>query len=171
MKLNKSLFAVPFLLAATMTQAGSISHTGLVDLQKTDLANVLVAASLAKFDSSTGVLTSVVISYTGNATSDITTTNTSNDAGKFKSTTDFDFSLSSTDAGVNGLLSGLSFADSVTTGSLTTIAAGATQAFPTLNYSNTVSVTFTSAGDLAKFIGSGISTLGSARSLWCQTPT
>ncbi len=160
MKLNlsKALFVVPLLVASSSVQAATMTATyvGTVDQQTTDLTGVAAtfAPPLTKFDSSLGLLIQVDVTYQGTGTTSITAKNTSASAGTFHNTTNVVYTLGSGDTGVDGLLGSLTFTGTSDSG-VNNLASGASGTFGPYTYDVSQSATFTSAGDLARFIGSG----------------
>jgi len=158
--LRQSLFAVPLLLVSSMASAGTMITSGSVEFQETDFNSVPVFPDLARFDTNLGTLSSVLVEFFGEATSEVTTVNTSNEEGWFRSTSDFVFSLGSADSDVGALLGALAFSGATSTGALLNITAGATHDFGVLNFSGGSSATFSAPDELSAFEGPGVLEIG-----------
>lgn len=150
--MRKFLYMIPLFLAAPLAQADTIVQTQTVPDQLTELNNT--TANFTKFDSSLGTLLSVSVQYDGHFDSTITLYNHAAQAQTTKATSTVDFSLASSDAGINGLVNSLAISGSATTGSVT-LATGETKVYGPYTGSGSDSFASTNSGDLAKFTGPG----------------
>ncbi|MBW4646549.1 MAG: PEP-CTERM sorting domain-containing protein [Goleter apudmare HA4340-LM2] len=139
---------VGIVATAGAANAASLSFNTSLASQKTDILNAPL--SVQKFNSSLGTLDSVILEFTSNILGNGSVTNTGSSAANFRLSLNSDISLK--DATNNNTLFNL---NASTLSSQFSVGANQTLSTPTLTATETDTQTFTDAGFLQSFIGTG----------------